>query len=138
MGRRVAKTRTPTESVEDLLQLGATSDDHAGIDRAQIEQEPKVVQVPIVERVLVVPLDFERHAVFVAVHLVRGRHELGLVHDNARVECLFDPAEFCEVRIQPLGNKPLGSAGLEHVAFQQDKVPQHFEEIRPFPPDAPP
>ena len=39
----------PTESIEDLLQLGATSNDHAGVDRAQM-REPNAVSTCIINR----------------------------------------------------------------------------------------
>ena len=79
--------------VENRLQLGAAGDDDTGVDRAKIEQQSEVVEVAVVERVLVVPFDFQGHAILVAVDLVGRRGVFDVVHHNTRVESLFGPSE---------------------------------------------
>lgn len=100
MGCRVTKARAPAELVEDLLQFGTPRNDNACVDRAKIEQQTKIVQVAIEERILVVPLHFERDPVLVAVDFVGGSNVFGGVHHNFRVELFLRPAKACEVRIQ--------------------------------------
>ena len=49
---------------------------------ARSSNKAGVVQIAVVERILVVPFDFQRHPVLVAVHLVGRRDVLVAVHDN--------------------------------------------------------
>lgn len=100
VGCRVTKARAPAELVEDLLQFGTPRNDNACVDRAKIEQQTKIVQVAIEERILVVPLHFERDPVLVAVDFVGGSNVFGGVHHNFRVELFLRPAKACEVQIQ--------------------------------------
>ena len=107
MGRRVTKAWPSAQLIENQLQFSASGDDDASIDCPQIKQEAEIVEVPIEERVFVVPFDFERHPILVAVYLVRWSSELGLVHHNAGIEWLLDPAELYEVRIEFPRYEPL-------------------------------
>src|SRR5579883_1822369 len=84
VGRGGAIARASSWIVEYGLQFGAARDDDTGIDRAQIEQQPKIVQVAVEEGVFVVPFHFQGHAVLVA---------FDVVHDNSRIESLFGPPE---------------------------------------------
>src|SRR5262249_13204588 len=52
------------------------------------EQQPKIVQVAVVEGVLVVPFHFQRHTVLVEVDFVRRRNVFDVVHHNPRIESL--------------------------------------------------
>lgn len=132
MSRGVSKTRPPTQSVENLLQFRAAGNDHAGVDRAQIEQQAKVVQVPIEERIFVVPFDFQCHTVLVAIDLVGRCNKFRFVHDDARIEGLLYPAQFREMRIELAGDQSFRAAGSHDVAFEQAKSFENGENIAPL------
>lgn len=102
------------------------------IDGSQVEQQPEIVEVAVIEGILVIPFDLQSHPVLVAVHLVGRRVELGVVHDDARIELLFPPAELGEVAVDLGGDVRFGAAGLEDVASQERESPQHGLDIRPF------
>ena len=72
VGRGGAIARASAKIVEYHLQLGATRDDDFGVDRVQIEQQPKVVQVAVAEWILVVPFRFQCHTILVAVTSCAG------------------------------------------------------------------
>src|SRR5205823_2048307 len=82
----IGEPRPAAELIEDGLQLAAAGDDDADIDGAQLEQEPEIVEVAVIEGILVVPLDLERNAIFETIHTMRRRLELVLVDDDARIE----------------------------------------------------
>jgi len=92
MRRRIAIGRASPELVEDLLQLVGPGQDDPDADGAQVEQQAKVVQITIIEWILVVPLDFQRHGVLEAIYLVcRGIQPSG-VHLDGRLELFLAPA----------------------------------------------
>src|SRR5260370_6826684 len=98
------------------MPLSAARDDDAGVDRAQSEQQPKIVQVTVVEGVLVVPLHFQRHAVLVAVDLVRRRNVFDIVHDNSCIESLFGPPELEAFALDLFRNPRLSPAWAYNIA----------------------
>ncbi len=115
-----------------VLQFRAAGDDDADIDGAQVEQQAEVVEVAVIEGIFVVPLDFERHPVLVAVHLVGRRVILDLIHHNPRVELLLDPAKLGEMPIELPRDIGLCTARLENVTAEQGETAQHRQDIRPL------
>ncbi len=91
--RRIAVARALAKSIEDGLQPARPCDDDAQINGAEFEQQAEVIEVAVEERILVVPFDFQRHPILVAVHLVGRRVILDLIHDNPGVELLFEPTK---------------------------------------------
>src|SRR5260370_10696981 len=114
------------------MPLSAARDDDAGVDRGQIEEEPKIVQVAVVEGVLVVPLHFQRHAVLVAVDLVRRRTVFDVVHDNSRIESLFGPPELEEFAVELVRDPRLSPAWAEDIASEKGEPAQHVEDVHPL------
>ena len=70
----------------------AARDDNPHADCAQIEQQAEVVQVAVKEGVFVVPLDFERNPIFVAIDLVRWGFQDIFIDFYRGGEFLFNPA----------------------------------------------
>ncbi len=71
VGGRIAVGGSSSDLIEDLLKLIAAGKDDADAYRAQIEQQTEVVEVAIVERVFVVPLQLQSDPVLEAIDLVR-------------------------------------------------------------------
>src|SRR4051812_39486105 len=56
---RRAGRPAPAERRENILQRVAPRDDDADVQSPQLEQQAEVVQIPVKERIFVVPLDLE-------------------------------------------------------------------------------
>lgn len=132
MGRRVSKTTTPAQIVENRLQFGAPSNYYSRINRPKVEKKTKVIEVAVVKWILVVPFNFERHTVLVAIYLVGWRLELCLVHDNLRVEAFFRPSQLKEMTVQPICDRTLAPAWLQNIAAKQLETTQHRENVVPL------
>lgn len=132
MRRRISKTRAATKVVKNGLQLRAARDDHAGIDGTQFEQQAEVVQVAIIERILIIPFNFERNTIFVAVDLMCRRFKFCLVNDDFGLETFLNLTQPGEVAIETVRDRALATARFENVASQQAKAIQHGNDILPF------
>src|SRR5579872_5161707 len=73
--------RTTAEFLEDVLQLVASRNDDPHAHDAKLEEEPKVIEIAIEERVLIVPFDFEGDAILEAIDAV-GRGSVGVRVDG--------------------------------------------------------
>ncbi len=60
--------------------MTCVSNNHANFDHSQIEQKPKVIQIAIIERVFVVPIDIEVDASLEAIDFERWRIPLFSVY----------------------------------------------------------
>jgi len=105
--RGVSKARPSSQPIENPLQFRTSRNDHTSIDRVQIEQETKVIKVTIKKWIFVVPFYFERNTVLVAVDLMRGCHELIVVHYNLCIELLLYPTKARKMTIETTGDKAL-------------------------------
>src|SRR5260370_4287892 len=114
------------------MPLSAARDDDAGVDCAQIEQQPKIVQVAVVEGVLVVPFHFQRHAVLVAVDLVSRRTGCDVVHANWRIESLLGLPELEEFAVELVRDPRLSPAWAEDIASEKGEPAQHVEDVHPL------
>ena len=72
VGSGCSEARSATEFIKNVLQVVTSGDDDAHGHSAKVKQQPKIVQVAVIERVFVVPLNFEGNPVLEAVNLVRG------------------------------------------------------------------
>jgi|JI10StandDraft_1071094.scaffolds.fasta_scaffold248548_2 hypothetical protein len=99
VGGRCTKAGAATEFVKNVLQVVAPGDDDAHRHGAQVEQQSKVVQVPVIERVFVVPFDFERDPVLEAVDLVGGAVLTMAVQQNFCLKLLFNPASRIQLAV---------------------------------------
>ena len=73
MGCRHPVGRTSANILKNVLQLICAGKDDSNADRTQVEQKSKVVQVPVKERILVIPFNLKRDAVLEAIDLVCRR-----------------------------------------------------------------
>lgn len=104
MGGRRAVGGASSEIVENILQVVASGDDNARADRPQVEEQPEIVQITVVEGVFVVPFDLQRHFVFETVDFMRGRRHRQVVHDHFGLELLFNPAAPVEKAVDMRGH----------------------------------
>jgi len=132
MGRRIAVARPASELRKDLLKLTASRNDNSDVDGAKLEQEPEVIEVSIEERILVVPLDFQRHSVFETVNLVRRRGMLDTVDNDLRIERFLAPPKICEMIVDLSRNERFAAARLENMRLEQAKFLQDSENVSPF------
>jgi hypothetical protein len=89
---------------KNILQFVTASDDDPDGNRSKVKKKAKVVQIPIEERILVVPFNFHGDAVLEAIHRVRWRVHHVLIHGDARRKALLDSSLFRELRINPPGH----------------------------------
>lgn len=89
-GGRTIRRTTP-ERLEDLLKFITSCDNDADGDCAKIEEQAEVVEIAVEEGILVVPFDFDGHAVLEAVNGVGWRVHHLLIDRDARLETLLDP-----------------------------------------------
>src|SRR3970282_2671504 len=89
--REIAVRRSAVQLIEDTLKLVATREDDSNADRAKFKQQTEVIEVPIIEWIFVIPLDFEGHIVLVAIHFMGWRFESLIVDDYSSCELLFYP-----------------------------------------------
>ncbi len=82
----------PAKLNEKRSKLCAARYNYAHINHAKIEQKAKIIQIPIVEWVLVVPFYFEGDSVLENIDFMSGRYTFDLVHYDASIEALFFPA----------------------------------------------
>jgi len=101
-----------------LLKLGRASDDYADIDRSQIEKQSKVIEVPVEERILVVPLQFECDAPLEAINLVGRALVFDSVNFDRCLKLLFDPAKSIESAVNLLRDRRLAAARRLHLRPQ--------------------
>lgn len=91
MRRRIAVGLTSPKFVKDVLQLISPGNHNAHADGSKIKQQTKIVQIAVVERVLVVPLNFQGDPVLEAVDLVRWRVEARAINFDCSLELLLRP-----------------------------------------------
>jgi len=77
---------------EYLLQGSRSGDDYAQVDDTEIEKQTEVVQIPIKERVLIIPLDLQANAPLETIDLVSGRVSFLSVNVYFGRKLLFLPA----------------------------------------------
>jgi hypothetical protein len=106
--------------IEEVLEVVTAGEDDTYLDDTQFEQEPEVIEVPIVERVLVVPLDFEPDPALETINLVRRRVPLDAIDNN----CSLNP-----VSTQPLAQRKL-STHLETPDLPPPPVVSHDSHRR--------
>ena len=105
-------------SGQGSLLAGRVGDWDWTLNRAEAE----VVQVAVEEWILIVPLDFQRHSVLVAVNLV-GWIVSGLIIDHhLGVECLLDPPTRFELAVDCLRDQGLAASWHGNVRFLQPEV----------------
>lgn len=64
---------TASQLIKNILKLITTSDDDSNTYGSKLKKQAKVVEIPVEERILIVPLYLESHAIFVAVNLMGRR-----------------------------------------------------------------
>jgi hypothetical protein len=106
MSRGLTVTRSPPKPGEYQPQGVCARYDDSDADGPQIAQEAEIVEVAIVERILVVPFDFERDPVLETINLVRRRFYRYVIDNNPRLKLLLDPAS----RMKP---RSISSASLD-------------------------
>lgn len=72
------------QGIEEVLEFVSPSDDDADANGAKIKKQPKVIQVPVVEWILVIPFYFECHPIAETVYFVRWRVEASFVYYDPR------------------------------------------------------
>jgi hypothetical protein len=98
---------------EDRLKITCAGDNHVNFYHSQIEQKPKVIQIAIIERVFVVPLDFQADASFEAVDFVRWRIPLFSVYTYLGRELFLFPLTRRKKAIDPFSDDTLTTAALQ-------------------------
>lgn len=86
-----ARMHSFTEPLEYWSQIRAAGNDDANVDGPQLEEQPKVIEVPVIDRIFAVSLDFKCDATLDAVDFMSGAVKPCLVDDNRGLEFLFDP-----------------------------------------------
>jgi hypothetical protein len=72
MGGRLAIRRPLSKLLEYFLQLPGASNDDANVNRSELEQQAKIIQVPVEEWILVVLLHFDSHTRLETVNRMCG------------------------------------------------------------------
>ena len=72
--------------------MGASRDDYTHVDHAKIKEQTKIVQIAIIERIFVVPLDLKCNPVLVAVDLVGWGFNFLLVNFDRGIKLCFSPS----------------------------------------------
>ena len=101
-GRAVFISHFRPQGLEDCLKMTCAGDNHANFDHSQIEQKPKIIQIAIIERVFVVPLDFQADASLKAIDFVRLRIPLLSVYTYLGRELFLFPLARRKKSIDPL------------------------------------
>src|SRR5690242_8225543 len=87
-----AVTWTPSKLDKYFLKLGRTCHDDPHVDNAEIEEQPEIIEVTIIERIFVVPLDFKGDLVLVTIDGMCWRWMRNAVHRNLCVERFLAPS----------------------------------------------
>ncbi len=95
------------------MKITCTGDNHANFDHSQIEQKPKVIQITIIKRVFVIPLDFQADASLEAINLVRWRIPLFSVYAYLGRELFLFPLTCRKKAIDPLSDDTLAAAAFQ-------------------------
>lgn len=82
MRRRGAVTFSASQALKNALQTVAARDDNPHGNNPQVEQQSEIVQVPVKERVFVVPFDLQSNAIFVAIDRMSRTVRRTAVNDN--------------------------------------------------------
>jgi len=117
MGCTRAVGITFAQAIEDLLEFVAPRDDNAGTDRAQLEKNPKVIEVAVVERILVVPFDLKGDSVFETVNFVGRVRTAFPVDPNFRVEFFLIPATLLEFFVKKARYQGFSATRRRYLAF---------------------
>ena len=112
-GRAIFISHFRPKGSEDRLKIAGAGDDHAHFDHSQIEQKPKVIQIAIIERVFVVPLDFQADASLEAIDFMRWRISFFRVHPYPGREVFLFPSTRRKKAIDPLSYDALAAAALQ-------------------------
>lgn len=64
---------TTLQPIKNILEFITASDDDPDTYGTQLKEQAKVIEIPIKERILIVPLYLESYAIFVAVNLMGRR-----------------------------------------------------------------
>src|SRR4051812_25948322 len=102
-----------SKRLEYLLQGACPGDDHARVNDTKVEQKPEVVQVPIKERVLVIPLDLQANSPLEAIDLMGGRISFLGVNPYLRRKLLLLPISALKKGVDPLSDDALASTPLQ-------------------------
>ena len=84
--------RTFAEPPKNLLQLPGSGNDDTYLNGPQFEEKPKIIEISIKERVLIVPLHFQCYAAFQAIDRVGGTVKSLLVNQNGGSKSFLLPA----------------------------------------------
>src|SRR6202023_3998009 len=131
-GRAVFISHFRPQELEDCLKITCAGDNHAHFDHSQIEQKPKVIQIAIIERVFVVPLDFQADASLKAVDFVRRRIPLFSVYTYLGRELFLFPLTRRQKAIDPLSDDTLAAAALQQLATLELESSQGVAYVLPF------
>ena len=118
--------------MEYSLEIIAPGDYHAHGDGSKVEEQAEVVEIAVVERILVVPLDFQRHPVLEAVDLMGRGLRVRPVDDDLRLELLLLPSEPVKPAVNGLGDFRLATAADGDPASKEPEIRQHRDDVVKF------
>jgi hypothetical protein len=117
---------------EYLLKAACARDDYADFNNAQIEQQPEVIQIPVIKWAFVVPFDFQTYAVFEAIDFVRRRISCLAVDNDFGRKLLLFPIARSKETINALGYDAFAATALQYLAAPKFKGSQYVDNIAPL------
>jgi len=114
------------------LQLIATRENNSHAYGAKLKKQAEIVEIPVEEWILIVPLQFECDSILEAIHFVSRRIGFLSINYDAGFEMLFDPPVFSKFRIDPSCQIALVSSADGNPGLVESKARQHVAQLSPF------
>jgi hypothetical protein len=115
-----------------MLQFITAREDDPDRYGAKIEKQTEIIQIPVIERVFVVPLQFQSNTILETINFMRGRFGFFPIHGDFSIEVFGFPSPYPHFLINPLGKLSFIAAANLDPAFAQPQSGQHVNQVGIF------
>ena len=115
-----------------LLKFIATRDDYPQADGAKLEQESKVVEIAVKERIFVVPFNLQGYPITEAINLVGRAFHRMIIYYYFGFKSLLYPSAIEKIFVDIGGNRRLAATTYRNPTLLEPKLFEKRNHVRPL------
>lgn len=123
---------TFTKLREYWSQIRAAGNDDANVNRSQIEEQPKVIEVSVIDRVFTIPLDLQSYMPLETINFVRRAVKSCFIDDNRSFKFLFDPLALIKCAVKTPRNRPAVASRSADFRFVKPESSKDLNDVVPL------